>query len=137
MNEHLTAVAAMIPGNVFTEPPKTAALKKSDGSWDGSKFPHTIVTLDGGARSTERYAVAPHHADYTIRTVVVGLSVAQVQAARDRVVDALALKRPTVAGRVMGRIEHIASAPSAVDTDVPDRSIFVAPDNWTVTSTAA
>ena len=132
MNEHLVAVAAMLPGRVFTEPPDSVETLAA------TRFPYTVVAVDGGRRSTERYAVAPHRSDYTIRTVVVGLSVAQVQAARDRVVAALALRYPpSVAGRVVGRIEHVASLPPTRDLDVPDRSVFVASDNWTFTSTAA
>lgn len=131
MNEHLEAVAAMLPGQVFTEPPDSVETLAAPA------FPYTVVAVDGGRRSTERYAVAPHRSDYTIRTVVVGLSVAQAQAARDRVVAALALRHPSVAGRVVGRIEHVASLPPTRDLDVPDRSVFVASDNWTFTSTAA
>ena len=81
MNEHLAAIAAMLPGAVYTQAPEAANLKTSDGKWDSKKFPYTLVSLDGGRRSTERLAVAPHRSDYTIRTVAVGLSVAQAQAA--------------------------------------------------------
>ena len=137
MNDHLAAIAAMLPGTVYTQAPEAADLKTSNGKWNSKKFTYTLDSLDGGRRSTERYAVAPHRSDYTIRTVAVGLSVAQAQAARDRVLASLALVRPVVDGRVTSRIEHVASLPTVKDDDVPSLAVYVAADNWTFVSSAA
>ena len=128
MNAHLTAVAAMLPGRVFTEPPQSPEVLSV------SSFPYTVVSVDGGRVTPDRYTIAPDRSDFTIRTVVVGLTVAQAQAARERVVAALAFAHPAVPGRVTSRIEHVASAPAAKDADVPGRVVFVAADNWTFRS---
>ena len=131
MNEHLTALAAMVPGRVFTEPPKSPEVLSV------SLFPYTVVAVDGGRVTPDRYTITPDRSDFTVRTVVVGLTVAQAQAARERVVAALAFAHPAVPGRVTSRIEHVASAPAARDTDVPDRVVVVAADNWTFRSRTA
>lgn len=134
MDPHLPAIVDLIHGvTVATEPMSSAQIVSAESS----VFPYVLVAVDGGRRSSQRYTVAPHHADYTVSTVAIGLSVRQVSDARARVVNSLALARPDVDGRVVSRVEHAASLPPMRDSDVPDRVIYVASDNWTFWSDAA
>lgn len=134
---HLAAVktallAAKPQMKVYTEPPQSPELLTT------SAFPYVVAYLSGGARSTERYAVAPHRAEFGLYTTVVALSRAQADALRSDVIAALALTRLAVPGRVLSRIAQDSDGiPPTRDTDVPDRVIFTAFDHWSFVSTAA
>ena len=97
-------------------------------------YPYVVVYADGGVRSSDREADVRVTQDLGWQTTVVGESAEQCRAALDRVTAALEDWRPSVPGRVFHKVEHESSQPVRADEDLPDRSLFIATDQWRVVS---
>ncbi len=70
----------------------------------------------------------------TFQTTSVAVSVAGCRKVLARVNDSLEDWTPALAGRVFGKVEHTGSQPIKADTDLPDRVLFYATDQWRVVS---
>ena len=97
-------------------------------------YPYAIVYADAGVGSSDRECDALNVRTLGWQTTVVGNSAAQCRAAADRVVAALEGWSPTVAGRSCSRVVHEGSQPVRADETLPDRSLFIATDQWRVVS---
>lgn len=104
----------------------------AEPSWP--TYPYVVVYADAAPRSSDREADVRVQADQGWQTTVVGETAGQCRAALDRVVDALTDWRPTLPGRVFHKVEHLSSQPVRPDDDLPDRSLFIATDQWRVVS---
>lgn len=113
---------------------KTTGLRCYDAAPSSSTYPYVVVYADSAPRSSDREADVRVQADLGWQTTVVGETPAQCRAALDRVVDTLTDWRPVVAGRVFHKVEHLSSQPVRPDDDLPDRSLFIATDQWRVVS---
>jgi len=134
IDAHIAAVKVLLEAQgvtVHTQPPQDVETR------DAGSFPYVVLHSDSGARSSSRLAAAPHRADFVMQTTLVSLSEANVQSERAFVVDALALRRPVVAGRVCSLVTHLPgpSMPTR-DSDIPGRPVFVAFDRWSFYSLA-
>jgi hypothetical protein len=113
---------------------KSTGLRCHDAAPTSPTYPYVVVYADGGIRSSDREADVRVQVDLNWQTTVVGESPAQCRAALDRVVGALSDWRPAVTGRAFHKVEHLSSQPVRVDEDLPDRSLFIATDQWRVVS---
>lgn len=113
---------------------KTTGLRCYDAEPSSSAYPYVVVYADSEPRSSDREADVRVQADLGWQTTVVSETPAQCRAALDRVVDTLTDWRPVVAGRVFHKVEHLSSQPVRADDDLPDRSLFIATDQWRVVS---
>lgn len=113
---------------------KSTGLRCYDAEPSSPTYPYVVVYADGAPRSSDREADVRVQADQGWQTTVVGETAGQCRAALDRVVDALTDWRPTLPGRVFHKVEHLSSQPVRADDDLPDRSLFIATDQWRVVS---
>lgn len=113
---------------------KSTGLRCHDATPATATYPYVVVYADSAPRSSDREADVRVQADLGWQTTVVGETPAQCRAALDRVVDALTDWRPTLAGRAFHKVEHLSSQPVRPDDDLPDRSLFIATDQWRVVS---
>jgi len=117
--ERLTA-AQLKP---FDSPPPTT-----------EKYPYVVVYFDSGVRSSDRETDVRVTRSHGWQTTVVGSNAAQVRAALDRVTSALEDWRPTVAGVTFSKVEHDGSQPTRPDPTMPDRTLYIATDQWRAVS---
>lgn len=113
---------------------KSTGLRCYDAEPSSSRYPYVVVYAEGGIRSSDREADVRVQVDLGWQTTVVGEASAQCRDALDRVTGALSDWRPTVAGRVFHKVAHEGSQPVRRDADLPDRSLFIATDQWRVVS---
>lgn len=113
---------------------KSTGLRCHDAAPAAATYPYVVVYADAAPRSSDREADVRVQADLGWQTTVVGETSGQCRAALDRVVDALTDWRPTLPGRVFHKVEHLSSQPVRADDDLPDRSLFIATDQWRVVS---
>ena len=113
---------------------KTTGLRCYDADPATATYPYVVIYADAAPRSSDREADVRVQADLGWQTTVVGEAAGQCRAALDRAVDALTDWRPVVAGRVFHKVEHLSSQPVRPDDDLPDRSLFIATDQWRVVS---
>ena len=113
---------------------KSTGLRCFDAAPPSAAYPYVVVYADSAPRSSDREADVRVQADLGWQTTVVGESSDQCRAALDRVVDALTDWRPTLTGRVFHKVEHLSSQPVRADDDLPDRSLYIATDQWRVVS---
>lgn len=113
---------------------KAQTLRCYDAEPATPTYPYVVVYADGGIRSSDREADVRVQQSVGWQTTVVGTSAAQCRAALDRVTTALEDWRPVVAGRSFDKVEHPTSQPVRRDPDLPDRSLFIATDQWRVVS---
>ena len=97
-------------------------------------YPYAIIYADSGVGTADRESGAMSVRSIGWQTTTVGVSAAQCRAAADRVTASLEGWRPTVAGRSLSRVAHEASQPVRADEDLPDRTLFIATDQWRVVS---
>ncbi len=97
-------------------------------------YPYVVVYADSAPRSSDREADVRVTRTLGWQTTVVGESAEQCRAALDRVTDALGDWRPSLPGRVFHKVEHLSSQPVRRDEDLPDRTVFIATDQWRVVS---
>ena len=97
-------------------------------------YPYVIGYFDGAPRSSDREADEWVQRTHGFQTVVVGSSEAQVDAARERLSVAIEGWRPTVDGRAFSRIENDGSQPTRPDPTMPDRTLYIATDQWRAVS---
>ena len=97
-------------------------------------YPYTVAYFDGEPRSSEREADVRVTRTHGFQTVTVGKSVAQVRASRERLVDSLTDWTPTVTGRTVSKIEHDGSQVTKPDPTMPDRTLYIATDQWRAVS---
>jgi hypothetical protein len=97
-------------------------------------YPYTVVYFDGEPRSSDREADVRITRTHGFQTVTVGRSVAQVRRSRERLVDALTDWVPTVTGRTVSKIEHDSSQLAKPDPEMPDRTLYIATDQWRAVS---
>lgn len=115
------------PGvNATDTPPKPTAT--------GVKYPYTVVYFDGAPRSSDRESDERVRQNHGFQTVTVGTSAGQVRQSRERVTDLLTDWVPVVAGRSVSKIDNDGSQPTRPDPDMPDRSLFIATDQWRAVS---
>lgn len=113
---------------------KTTGLRCYDADPATATYPYVVIYADAAPRSSDREADVRVQADLGWQTTVVGETAGQCRAALDRVVDALTDWRPVVSGRAFHKVEHLSSQPVRADDDLPDRSLFIATDQWRVVS---
>ena len=97
-------------------------------------YPYVVVYFDSAPRSSDREADMRVTRDHGWQTTVVGNNAAQVRAALERVTAALSDWRPDVAGRSCHKVEHDGSQPTRPDPAMPDRTLYIATDQWRVVS---
>ena len=114
------------PLNAFDGPPPATTV-----------YPYVVAYFDGAPASSDREADVRVRRDHGWQTVTVGSSAAQVKAARDRLVLALSDWRPGVTGRTCHKVAHEGTQPVRPDPELPDRSLFIATDQWRVVSDPA
>ena len=93
-------------------------------------YPYVVVYADGGVRSSDREVDIRTRKTLTWQTTVVGTSATQCRAALDRVTAALEDYRLTVTGYTASKVEHESSQPVRPDESLPDRTVFIATDQW-------
>lgn len=103
----------------------------------GTVYPYVINYFDAGIRSSDREADKRVRREHSWQTIVVGSNAAQVAAALDRLTAALEDWRPTVDGFTFTKVEHDGSQPTRPDPALPDRTVYIATDQWRVTSDPA
>lgn len=113
---------------------KSTGLRCYDAEPSSFTYPYVVVYADAGPRSSDREADVRVQEDLGWQTTVVGESPAQCRAALDRVVDALTDWRPTLPGRAFHKVEHLSSQPVRTDDDLPDRSLYIATNQWRAVS---
>lgn len=113
---------------------KAQTLRCYDAKPSSPTYPYVVVYAGGGVRSSDREADIRVQQDIGWQTTVVGDSAAQCRAALDRVTAALEDWRPVVPGRSFHKVEHSTSQPVRRDEDLPDRTLFIATDQWRVVS---
>ena len=113
---------------------KAQTLRCYDAHPSSPTYPYVVVYADGGVRSSDREADVRVQQTVAWQTTVVGESAAQCRAALDRVTAALEDWHPAVAGRSFAKVEHPTSQPVRRDEDLPDRTLFIATDQWRVVS---
>ena len=113
---------------------KAQNLRCYEAEPSSSTYPYVVVYADSAPRSSDREADVRVQADLGWQTTVVGETAGQCRAALDRVVDALTDWRPTLPGRAFHKVEHLSSQVVRSDDDLPDRSLFIATDQWRVVS---
>lgn len=101
-------------------------------------FPYCFVSLPGAMLDSERMASTPHVGDFGFQTTIVALSPESASIAAGKLYDALALRRPVIAGRVVGRVRQL-TAPRITDADdaLPGRLVTTVIDQWQFDSTDA
>lgn len=114
------------PLKVFDTPPPPATVT-----------PYVVVYFDGAPFSSDREADRRVRREHGWSSVVVGGSAGQARAARERLVAALTDWRPVVDGRSFGKVGHDGTQPVRPDTDLPDRVLHIATDQWRATSDPA
>ena len=117
--ERLTAA----PLKAFDSPPPTT-----------TTYPYVVVYFDSGVRSSQREADVRTTRDHGWQTTVVGSNAAQVRAALDRVTAALEDWRPSVDGVSFSKVDHDGSQPTRPDPTMPDRTHYIATDQWRAVS---
>lgn len=100
-------------------------------------YPYTVVYFDGAPRSSDREGDVRIRQGHGFQTVTVGKSASQARASRDKVVAALTDWIPIVTGRTVSKIEHDGTQPTRPDPELPDRSLFIATDQWRAVSDPA
>lgn len=100
-------------------------------------YPYVVVYFDGGPRTSERETGSLERRTHDFQSVVVGSSAGQVRAARERLCDAVEGWAPTVTGRSCGRVGREGSQLTRPDPELPDRTVFIATDQWRVVSDPA
>ena len=103
----------------------------------GATYPYVVAYFDGEPRSSDRECDSRVRRDHGFYTVVVGVSIAQTRAARARLMDALSDWAPTVTGRSVSKIENDGSQPAKPDPELPDRTLYIATDQWRAVSDPA
>lgn len=116
---------------------RSGPLNAHDAQPSSPTYPYAVVYADGGVRSSDREADERVTRTVAWQTTVVGISPGQCRAALDRMTALLEDWRPVVAGRVCSKVEHESSQPVRPDEDLPDRSLFIATDQWRVVSDPA
>jgi hypothetical protein len=114
------------PLKAFDSPPPTT-----------TKYPYVIVYFDAGVRSSDRELDTRTQRDHGWQTTVVGSNAAQVRDALDRVTAALEDWRPTVTGVSFTKVEHEGTQPTRPDPEMPDRTLYIATDQWRAVSDPA
>lgn len=127
-------MSADLPAAVLAR--ETAApLKAFDGPPPATTvYPYVINYFDGAPHSSEREVDTRIQRDHGWQTVVVGGSTAQVKAARERLVLAMNDWRPDVDGRTVSKVDHVGTQPVRPDPELPDRTIYIATDQWRAVS---
>lgn len=120
--ERLTAA----PLKAFDSPPPTTTV-----------YPYVIVYFDSAPRAADRETDSRVQRDHGWQTTVVGANATQVRAALERVVTALDGWRPTVTDRTCHRVAHEGTQPTRPDPSMPDRTLYIATDQWRVVSDPA
>ena len=100
-------------------------------------YPYVVVYFDSGVRSSQREADVRTTREHGWQTTVVGNNAAQVRAALDRVTAALEDWRPTVTGVSFSKVEHEGTQPTRPDPEMPDRTLYIATDQWRAVSDPA
>ena len=117
--ERLTAA----PLKAFDSPPPTT-----------TATPYVVVYFDGGPYSSDRECDSRVRRDHGWQTVTVGSSASQVRAARERLVSALSNWVPVVTGRTLSKVDHEGTQPARPDPEMPDRTLYIATDQWRAVS---
>ena len=105
-------------------------LHAHDATPSNPTYPYVVVYADGGVRSSDREADIRTSKTLTWQTTVVGTSATQCRAALDRVTAALEDWRPVVTGYTASKVDHDSSQPVRSDESLPDRTVFIATDQW-------
>jgi hypothetical protein len=100
-------------------------------------YPYVVAYFDGAPGSSDRECDVRVKRDHGWQTVTVGISEAQVDAARERLVSALTGWYPVVTGRTVSKVDHEGTQPTRPDPELPDRSLFIATDQWRAVSDPA
>ncbi|NUO35502.1 MAG: hypothetical protein HOQ27_10640 [Dermatophilaceae bacterium] len=117
--ERLTAA----PLKAFDSPPPTT-----------TTYPYVVVYFDAGVRRSDREVDVRIQREHGWQTTVVGGSASQVRAALDRGTAALEDWRPTVTGVTFSKVEHEGTQPTRPDPEMPDRTLYIATDQWRAVS---
>lgn len=107
-------------------------VRAHDAEPDVPTYPYAVVHMDGGVGVSERESGDLSMRDIGWQTTVVGVTAAQCRAALDRVTAALEGWRVDPADLSCPPVQHPSSQPVRLDTEVPDRSLFIATDQWRV-----
>lgn len=113
---------------------KAQTLRCYDAHPSSPTYPYVVVYADGGVRSSDREADIRETQTVNWQTTVVGEDTDQCRAALDRVTAALEDWRPVVAGRSFAKVEHPTSQLIRRDEEMPDRTLYIATDQWRVVS---
>ena len=96
--------------------------------------PYVVVYFDSGVRSSDRETDQRVQRDHGWQTVTVGSSASQARAAVERVTGALEDWRPAVDSVTFSKVDHEGTQPVRRDPAMPDRSLFIATDQWRAVS---
>lgn len=88
-----------------------------DGDATGAQVPYVNVFVTGGLREQDRVSGPSSRVTFNVTVHSVGLTVAQVNLARESVLDLLVDWVPAVTGRRFHRLSHEVSLPVRSDTD--------------------
>lgn len=99
--------------------------------------PYVVVYFDSGVRSSDREADVRVQRDRGFQTITVGSSASQARAAVERVTAALEDWTPTVTGVTFSKVDHEGTQPVRLDPEMPDRTLYIATDQWRAVSDPA
>ena len=98
------------------------------------KYPYVVVYFDSGTRTSDRESDQRVRREHGWQTTAVGNNAAQVRAVLERVTGALEDWRPEIDGRSCSKVDHAGSQPTRPDPAMPDRTLYIATDQWRVVS---
>lgn len=107
-------------------------VRAHDATPSSPVYPYVVVYMDAGVRRADRESADLSLRDFGWQTTVVGVSAGQCRAAVDRVTAALEGWRMDPGDPSCPRVQHPTSQPVRPDETVPDRSLFIATDQWRV-----
>lgn len=97
-------------------------------------YPYVVAYFATPSIGSDRVADVRAQMTLDWQTVVVGARADQCRQALDRLNAALGDWRPAIDGRRFHKVTHEGSQPTRRDPSMPDRTLYIATDQWRVIS---
>lgn len=104
---------------------------------DATAYPHCIPYGDSDPAQFGRLGGGESERTTWLQTTVVGVSEEQCRALLARVLAALEGWHPTIPERRSYRVAHESSQPVRPNPDLPDKTLWIATDQWVITTVPA
>lgn len=114
---------------------KVPGVNATDTPPSSPTYPYTVIYFDGAPRTAEREADVHVTQTHGFYSVTVGVSAVQARESRKRLVERFTDWSPLVDGRTVSKVVHDGTQPTRSDASLPDRTLFIATDQWRAVST--